>query len=343
PFNGGAPSEEAVLLSPDGRSVAGDTSMQAAPVEDLATRFGTAVLDLVTGQVRAFDAGVPVAWAPDGRTLLTRSTEPDRLRTLDPTTGAVRELLTLPYRAPSASFVAFSPDGRQVALQLGQTVHIVDLSTGTSRPLADIGPDRRLAGAGAWLPEGQLALWRMAGCAHDCDPTELNDRRLTITYVDSRTGVEVPGPHLDALTGLGARLLGWQVDGDAVVEVFAAGEVAPQATIGRSWLSDDTDLAGQAPRVLALHPGGSQEELLALPDDARQVQVAGELLRADRFGGPSPNLATRVADWLGPKRWTVSAVALLVLAVVTLMVVRRRRKAASQGRSPARTRFADAD
>jgi hypothetical protein len=98
-----------LLLSPDGRYVASRSTMEETPDWD---HFGTSILDLNTGRVRTFGEMSPVAWSPDGRTLLARITSAgNRLVLLDTTTGAVRPLFDLVGRVPE-DFAAFSPDGR---------------------------------------------------------------------------------------------------------------------------------------------------------------------------------------------------------------------------------------
>ena len=63
---------ETLLLSPNGRYIAGDSGLEGAqPGADIAN--ATAVLDLTTGQVRTYDAGRPLAWSPDGASLLASS------------------------------------------------------------------------------------------------------------------------------------------------------------------------------------------------------------------------------------------------------------------------------
>ncbi|HEX6499259.1 MAG TPA: hypothetical protein VF054_09550 [Micromonosporaceae bacterium] len=171
-FNTWAGYGDDVLLSPDGRFVAGDTSMEGT-VDAPSTTMVTSVLDLTSGTVRSYDAGVPVAWSPDGSALLTRrGGDGADLLLLDLSSGRARRLVRIPGTTPAASYTAFSPDGRCVAIQAEHALYVVDLATGTQRQVIDLGARRRLAGSGAWLDGDRLAVWELDGCGASCDATD---------------------------------------------------------------------------------------------------------------------------------------------------------------------------
>jgi hypothetical protein len=338
-----APATEGARLSPDGRYVAGDYTLEGTPEAarermsglDPVTgreRHGTSVLDLTSGRVRTFDGGVPLAWLPDGRRLLvdTGSDGSGRLALLDLATGGIDDVFDMPSRGrPYRSYLAISPDGRRLAVQLVDSVYVVDLTGAApahrltsveNRPTAGdpptAGDHTRLAGPGAWYGNDRIALWRLDGCAERCDAAARNARRLTLGYVDADRGTEVEGPPLDALTAAGADLLGWTDDGQAVVNAYRADADLSFPT-DPPWHLDDTERAATPSRLLALRPGGWSTDLVALPPGARYVQVAHDLLVAGRFGGPAPGLTARLSDWTVPRAGQLGAlVALLVAAVV---------------------------
>jgi hypothetical protein len=81
-------------------------------------------------------------------------------------------------------------------------------------------------------------------------------------------------------------------------------------------------------RVVALKPGGGTSMLLDLPDGAHRVDIAGDLVRGDRFGGGPPSVTAKVGDWLtglAARFWLPAAVA--VAAVAGYLWWRRRRAA----------------
>jgi len=316
---------ETLLLSPGGRYVAAGEDLEAAPdLHDTADTWSTSVLDLTTGRVRGYrDVGHPEAWSPDGRHLLTR-TQASRaggwLKLVDVRSGQSRDVFPLVSWSPPPFFVAFSPDGRRLAVQRNMALHVVDLTSGTHRKIADTGPRQRLAGPGAWTSDSRIAMWDMTGCDADCTVAEVDTRVFRVAYLDPDRGVEVYGPRLSEVTGLGVRILGWQQDGDAVVVVFhPAADVPPGRQIPVSWQKDDGFMRGDA-EVFALHSDGGRTELVTFPHRADSVDIARDLLVADRFGGPAPSLAERFGDWLAP---LVGRILLFVAGVVVLLSVRR--------------------
>lgn len=311
----GGEAGQSMLLSPDGRYVTGDNTLEGA-------QWGwaepaLAVLDLTTGQVRRYDHGVvAVAWAPAGRRLLVREREPARLSLLDLESGAVRPLLDLgDARFRPAWAAAFSPDGGRVAVQVGDTLHVIDLADGARRVLAELGSRRRLAGVGAWLPDGsRIAVLEMSGCETDCDNRALNSRVYRIRYLDAGRGVEVSGPRLDEVVAIGCRLLGWLPGGGAVVVRHDANSFVHNGPLPVAWGETDTDVVGSV-ELIGLRPGGGRARLVELPAGARHVDVPRDLVEAGAFGGPSPSVVE------GGVRRVVGAVTPVVLALGPGLVV----------------------
>jgi hypothetical protein len=353
-----------LLLSPDGRYVAGD---QLEGVDSPAMA-GTALglLDLITGLVRSVPAGLPVAWSPSGQLLVARyrppgsadpgrgASAPDasagagpgdfRLGLLDVHTGDVRDLFSASTR-PRGGSVAFSPDGTRLALQTTQGLTVYDLTTLARTPIlttsstgrfAAVTP--RLAGAGAWTPEGWLAVWTIDDAGdrafsmtlrlidpNHADPTDPNLRR-EVAFVDPRSGAVVP--RIEPVTGVDAWLLGWQPDGDAVVEVFSTTRASPDFLHG--------DPIDQATRVelYAYHPGGGRTALVHLPADATRVDVPRDLVVNDRFGGPAPSLPARLGDLARTRVVELALLTLLITGTVTLVGWSRRRRPPRPPRPP---------
>jgi len=65
-----------------------------------------------------------------------------------------------------------------------------------------------------------VALVEVVGWSTDCTYPETAAQTLRVAYLDATTGAEVASPALDEMPGVDVRVLGWQVDGDAVVAVF---------------------------------------------------------------------------------------------------------------------------
>jgi hypothetical protein len=296
---------ESVLLSPDGRYVAGDGGVEGGAVGDGLLMDFTVVVDLATGRARTFQAGYPLAWSPDRRTLLTSQDHGLCILSLD-TGTVVRTGIDLGSATPTP--LAFAPDGRHVVLQISGELRIVDLATRTQRTLVRLGADQLLAGPGAWRGDGSIAVWYWVSLPNV--PTLLS----SMSYVDSSSGAEVDGPQLYRFGAVGARLLGWRSNGDAVV-------------------LRDEPVGDSAPAAQPLSPPGGRAELVGvnatsvyplvdLPGGTNRVDVAAQLL--DRFGGPSPSISYRLGDWLRTHVTDLVGLA-AVIAVVTGTVVLRRR------------------
>jgi hypothetical protein len=331
-FNALTAAGEEILLAPDGRLVAATGSLAGA-------NGTTATLDLTTGAVRSFNAGMPVAWLPDDR-LLTYGD--GQLRLLELSGGTVRDIAAWAPTSPVAAFAAVSPDGSTVVVQNGRKLHLIDLATATQRALDDLAPNQRLAGPGALRRDGRIGIWTVTGCLTQCSRDEMAARTSQLTYVDSKTGGVTAGPQVDSVTGPGARLIGWQDDGDAVVLAFAAGR-ADSTSGGSSWPDDDAASSDGPSQLLAMHPGGGHASLVDLPRGAVHVEVASDLLSADQFGGPAPSTLSRYGDWLWPHRAGLGGLAggLALVLAAAFLVHRRSRLGPSRPRVPTRSEVLD--
>ena len=262
-----------LLLSPDGRYVVGPADLEGVQhsVADTDWRSTVGVMDLTTGRVRTYREGAAVAWSPDDR-LLVRATS-GLLRLVDVESGDVTPL------GVAGGTVAFSPDGRQLALQLARELTVFDVATFAVREVAALDGQQKLAGPGAWSPGGRLAIWGSTDCQPAC-PSGYSDFRLS--FVDTTTGA-VTGAGLDPVRAASPSLLGWQSSGDAVVVLAMTS-------------ADPAGPHGVVPQVLALHSGGGQTSLIRVPSDVDRIDVARNLL--DHFGGGSSSGWDRLFDML---------------------------------------------
>ena len=297
-------------LSPDGRYLAA-----AGPVDgsEEAAFDATSLVDLTTGRVTVHPEGPPVAWSPDGKSLLLRDA---RARTglllLDLAQGRARRLIKPNDWPDLGPYAAFSPDGARLAVQAGSDLFVVDVTSGAGSTFMLPAADRRLAGPAAWAPDGGIAVWTVTdGCAGGCDLPAAGTGMFRLVIVDSTSGEDLVVPDLDPVRGQFPRLLGWLSNGDAVVQVY---EPAPPGPSGRSRL-----------RVVALHPGGGTTTLVRLATDAHAVDVASDLLRAGHFHGDPPALGARLGDWLSGLAVPLGTAALLIAGLVAVNLRRRRR------------------
>jgi len=267
----------AMLLSPDGRRVAvGRYDAQAPDV---------ALQDLTTGAVvhsspLAGRAVVPLAWSPDSRVVLAvvrgtswspYSGEADR-----GTPGAPvlvdRDGLTsaLPPGAPSTVVMAaFSPDGRQLALQEPDGALVaLDLASGDQRSLEATGS---LLGQAAWSPDGRWLAVRRA-CAVGLVPAGTSGAVTTAAGPEPRC---VPG------ASSSSRFVGWAGPGSVVIAEHpdsSSTALDPQPVVA-------LDTATGARTVLSGIPTASANYAVS------RLQVPAEALAgaAERLGAvPSP-------------------------------------------------------
>ncbi|GAB3845912.1 hypothetical protein GCM10029963_24940 [Micromonospora andamanensis] len=327
-------SAQDVVLSPDGRYVAGDTSLDARLSSGNNSEI--TIVDLTSGAVRRYTglpAGQPVAWSSDGTqvVLLRDSTSSVGLWLLDRASGQTRSLLQADGTIRRATLLAFSPDSRQVAVQVDRSLIVVDTASGASRVLADLGPRGRLAGAGAWSPTGDgIAAYTYDGCENRCTDAERNQRRWRLGWLDPVTGAARPlAPStsgFDDVACAAVRIVGWQRNGDAVVLRYLV-EVDPN--YDEATADDGQDLTSYrevgSVELLALHPGGGQTRLIETPTDIWDMDVAHDLVTNDRFGGPSPKpTAFPAAPWLYGVTVTITVIVLGPLTVLGWMLRRRR-------------------
>lgn len=323
-----------LLLSPDGRYLAAQPMIEGTEWPDDPVGR-TAVVDLGTGRIRQYPGGLPLAWSPDGRSLLLRPTTEDprlgRLNLLDLASGTVRALPDIRERYRPGNLAAFSPDGGRIALATTDALYVVETAGMTLRRLAPLTPRERLAGPGAWLPAGdRLATWTLTDCeiGETCDEQRLARRPIRFGYRDATTGAPVSGPALPPARGLAARLLGWQRDGDAVVAEYRPEDGLVRRPADPDWSETDWYAVG-AVTLREFRPDGSRHVLVDLPASALFVDVPADLL--DSFGGPAPwpvegALRRLLAIWWPLGQFVVALVVLATLVVVLRRVRRRARR-----------------
>jgi hypothetical protein len=320
-----------VALSPDGSAVAQGHLDGTDPAWIVVTDLATGRSAGHRGPDGKTCCGEPVAWAPDGRSLLVLDFEPatsmyrpSRLAWLDLTTGAARVLVELGDRdgLRPVSLAAFSPDGRRVAVSLDDEVRLLDLD-GRTLWRTPLGAGRYLAGTAAFTPDGRrIATVAQQGCRSACDSASLAARRWRVGYLDAGTGTDAIGPELPAVTGMTVRAIGWRHGTDLVA-------LAYRPVGGLVSDSSDTDYYNvDSVTLLALRPDGVTETLLRPPAGVVGLDLARDLVDAGRFGGPAP------APAVFPARWVIVipllglglpalAVGLLLFGVTRRLVRRR--------------------
>ncbi|MFI6228455.1 hypothetical protein ACIBCR_14225 [Micromonospora echinospora] len=323
-----------LLLSPDGRFLADRPWLEDARWPDDG-REQTVVVDLTTGKLVQYDGGAPVRWSPDGSALLQYAFGPDgdpgedgELRLLDLTTGRSRPLPGVPGLRRTGDIASFSPDGSRIAVATGEALYVVDVAGNTLRKLADLTAADRLAGGGAWLPDGgRIALYTVDRCVGDaaCAEESLRDRLFRLWYVDVDDGQPTDGPKLAPARGLAARVLGWQRDGAAVVATYEPEKGLVKAANDPNWSDLDWWAVGGV-ELAAFRSDGSRHRLVDLPESALFVEVPAGLL--DSFGGPAPSRIEGALRWLLALYWPLGQVVelLVVLVAVIGVVVRWRQR-----------------
>ncbi|MEU4564257.1 hypothetical protein AB0F72_38240 [Actinoplanes sp. NPDC023936] len=326
---------EDVLLSPDGRRV----------VRPPADQDGLEVIDLESGRstfhpppefaaaaspLQAPGWSGPVAWAPDGRSVLAEVYAGDdtHLVLLDLETGATQPIgERIPrWQRRTASRAAFAPDGRHLAITAGEQVRLVD-RTGKMIWAAELGDRAYLAGTGAFTPDGsRIAIAQLSGCLDRCDHDALAARSWTIGYLDAATGKPAAGPSLPAVTGSAIRALGWSQGRDLVVLRYEPEEDAYRDSRGDATVAAWNDTGWWETvhiTLLALPPSGTARTLLDPPDGVLTMDVSQDLLQAGSFGGPTP-----VADPF-PARgiigWALVPFACLAIILTPAIFALRRR------------------
>ncbi|MFE9694669.1 TolB family protein [Micromonospora sp. NPDC005806] len=316
-----APAGEQVLLSPDGRRIAVPGGSSEHPRIDL--------VDLVDGVARHLPSVVPgsvmtepAGWAPDGKSLVVRDTVPANpegnahanvlsLVRLD--TGRAVRLLEAEQLPIFGNPVAFSADGSRLAWRVGDKVLIAG-TDGQGISSFPLPPETGLAGKGAWLADGSLAL-----VSRDPDST-----RWRLRHVDPATGRDLGALELPAVTGVTTiRLLGWRPDGSALVVAYRPEPAAP-ARFDRPLEMDERTAYGhvRSIRVLALAPGAAAPaSVLTAPDQVLAIDVADDVVRSGQVRDANP-------PWgVGGRFWWCTTLAALVLlgGVLARRVVTRAR------------------
>ncbi|WP_433312635.1 WD40 repeat domain-containing protein [Micromonospora chersina] len=312
-----APVGEEVLLSPDGRRVAVPAGSSEHPRVDL--------VDLVDGTVGHLASTVPgsvtsepAGWAPDGTALVVRDTTPanpegsayvNTLSLVRLDTGRAVRLLETDQLPIFGTPVAFTADGSRLAFQVGDKV----LVTGTDgRQITSFAlpPESGLAGKGAWLPDGTLAL-----VSHDPDTTRWRLRR-----VDPATGRDLGVLALPAVDGVTTiRLLGWWPDGSALVVGYRPDPHAPARFDGPVDMDQRTVYPNvRTVRVLGLTPGAAvPDTLLTAPDQVLAIDVADAVVRAGRVRAADPPSGPGGRVW-----WAAGAAALVLGGLLARRLLR---------------------
>ncbi|MER7008980.1 hypothetical protein ABT297_38880 [Dactylosporangium sp. NPDC000555] len=208
------------LLAPDGTLVLlGDNR---GAISDLV------LVDLGTGKRRSIPIDGPVgvrllAWSPDGRYVaysaatLTGSdgtvnfvdSEVARggtLRLLDLTTGRSTELAA----GKPAWTAAFAPDSRRLAVQVGRTVHLLDLD-GRESGTIKIRDDRELVANVGWSPDGRfLATVPWRGDGPSSGNTDLGEFLSNAGSVSFIPVADDGGPQPPAPVDGVVQVLGWR-------------------------------------------------------------------------------------------------------------------------------------
>ncbi|MFG2041410.1 hypothetical protein [Dactylosporangium sp. NPDC048998] len=312
PYIGTATPGETLLLSPDGTRVAyGELR-----------GLGTVVQNLLDGKASlvpgtAEQGTSPIAWAPDGRTLLVvRYPEGSggTVGTLDVATGVFGALLD----AGDTSLLvgAYRPDGT-LAVQAGDRLCV--FAGGRQQSCFKPPAGARLAGKGAWTPDGRsLALVADNGRASD----------LTLVAPDTGTPTGAAAFRVDGVTTL--RLLGWWPDGRAVMAAYRPEPDAP-ATFDPSTvdsLPTRFDFVHQI-SVLAVTGAGDTREISAMPGAFLSIDIADAALASGRTGQavPAKPWPARPAMVAALTAVTTAAAVLLILLVLSVRARPTRRLA----------------
>ncbi|MFG2054312.1 WD40 repeat domain-containing protein [Micromonospora sp. NPDC048930] len=314
------------LLAPDGtRVLLGD---------DRGATADLILVDLATGERRSIPLGDRVgvrllAWSPDGRHVaysaapLTNSGEfgtvnvveaevarTGTLRLLDLSTGRSTEV---PAIKPAWT-ASFAPDSRRLAVQVGQTAHLLDLDgreygsvqiPGGRELAAEVGwsPDGTLLATVPWLSDGPFDGTRGGDTSHGVFLWKVGD----ITFLPVTGTGTPPAPVPDVV-----QLLGWRSAGSLVV---ATVNDAGHASLAEVRLGAGTR------RTLSHFDTGRTCELGTQSCQLFDLHLATGLL---------PDLTVRNAGrpQRGPWPMLVNAVlGVLVLGAAYLLWRRRRRSA----------------
>jgi dipeptidyl aminopeptidase/acylaminoacyl peptidase len=313
--------DPSALLAPDGTSVLlGD---------DRGATGDLLLVNLTTGERRSVPLGATVgvrllAWSPDGRYVAysaapvtgsdgsidyveTTVGQTGTLRLLDLSTGRSTEVPAL----KPAWMAAFAPDGRRLAVQVGQTAHLIDLA-GRETATVPLPKGRELAAGVGWTPDGAFLAtvpWAASGPfdgtvgGNTAHGTFLS-LAGTVDFVAVDRNAAPPAPVLDVV-----QLLGWR----------SAGSMLVLATNDRGQLSfAEVALGSGARRTLSRFDTGSTCELGMQTCQVWDLHLATGLL---------PDLVVREAG--SPQRgpWPLAlTVPITGVVIVVVLVWRRRRR-----------------
>ncbi|MEV4619213.1 hypothetical protein AB0J74_10970 [Asanoa sp. NPDC049573] len=302
------------LLAPDGtRVLLGD---------DRGATGDLVLVDLATGERRSIPLGAPVgvrllAWSPDGRYVaysaapVTDSGEfgsvnvvdaeiarSGTLRILDLSTGRSTTVpaLTAVWTA------AFAPDSRRLAVQVGQTAHLVDID-GRAAATVDIAAGRELAADVGWSPDGQFLAtvpWASDGPFDGSNAGETGHgvflwKNGDLAFVPVTDGGGAPAvPVKDVV-----RMLGWRTPQTVIVATME-----PAGNVAIVEVRRDTGTR----RTLSLFDAGNSCELHTQPCQVFDLHLATGLL---------PDLAARDAG--RPQRGGPWPLALNIVAGVAVI------------------------
>jgi hypothetical protein len=309
------------------------------------------VIDLATGKSRALprlDAEfvVPQAWSPTGDRVAVIAyvapyrTQPDgamvptatraTLHLVDPASGAAIRLGELdPGNIVDGWTVAFSPGGERIAFQSGQSV-VVMRRDGVEISRFEIAAGSRLAGRGAWTPDGrQLTLASQQRC---CE-ADAYQSRWTLSTVDVFSGAVTTAAWAE-VTGVAAvRLINWSPEGRAIVVAYYPEPDAPilnfdtgRGTLSMSGVQLTDDQWIRSARVLSVGAGAQPTVLVTADEDqaALSLDAADDILASGvtRPGDPPYWTFNRLVRLAIPM--AVLFLVLIIEAIVTVLAVRRR-------------------
>jgi hypothetical protein len=255
------------LLSPDG----GQLIVGGHGALDL--------IDLRTGSTRTYRVGAgdlnPAAFSPDGRLVVYQHEEAGPTTTGDCPQAVLIDLATgrrTTLTRDNGCEAAFSPDGKRIAVQIGEEIVLMDTTGRTLRRLpatantfGGYDASARLDSPHAWSPDGRFLAVRFGG-----DPR--------IGFLALNKGDTPPAP-LDATV---ANFIGW-IDPQHVVTFDHRDAEADDVLVRHA-------LTGNASHVISTYPNG-----LGMVEDIA-ADLLPQLVAVDGGSpdyGPWPNLLNR--------------------------------------------------